>query len=101
MDRIRQKHGNDITDEEADLIYNCEVYSKHTGLWGDFNRSLIKKPIEKVNGAPTGTVLQRAGGKSDKTKEFRSNTPYGFAQAFYKAQVDPAWKAAWYYELRA
>jgi hypothetical protein len=85
LDAIRKKNGHGITDLEAELIYNTEVYSKHTGLWGNFNSDLIKKPIAKVNGAPSGTVLQRAGGKSDKTKEYRSNTPYGFAQAFYEA----------------
>lgn len=66
----------------------------------DFNRKLIKKPIPDVKGAPSGTVLQRAGGKSAKTKEFRSNTPAGFAQAFYQAQTDPTWKAQWYHDLR-
>lgn len=94
LDRIRLKNGKDVTNDEAELIYSQEVYTKKTGLWGDFNRDLIKKPIAPVNGAKTGSVLQRAGGTSNKTKEFRSKTPEGFAQAFCDAQQN--YRGKWY-----
>ena len=84
LDRIRIKDGKGITPTEADLIRRWNVYTKETFLWGNFNLP-EKKPIEPVKGSPTGTVLQRQGGRSNRTKEIRSNTPLGFAKAFYIA----------------
>jgi len=56
---------------------------KKTALWGDFN-----KPIQNTFEEPTRikyseTPIGRLGGKSAKTKELRSITPAGFAQAFF------------------
>lgn len=85
LSRIRTKAGIDITAEENDFVVRMNAYTKKTGLWGDFNRQLVKKSIEPVKCAPQGSFTQRLGGKSAKTKELRSMTPEGFAWAFYEA----------------
>jgi len=85
MDRIRAKDGSGITREEFEFILSTNTYTKKTGLWGGFNRALVQKPIQPIKGAPTGSPMQRMGGKSAKTKEVRSVTPAGFAQAFFEA----------------
>lgn len=85
LESIRQKNGFDVTAQENDLVLQCNAYNKKTGLWGCFNRNMQKKRIEPVKTAPQGSFTQRLGGKSDKTKELRSNTPAGFAMAFYEA----------------
>ena len=85
LDRIRAKNGIGVTEAENELVLSCNTYTKKTGLWGQFNRDLVKKRIEPVKTAPQGSPLQRLGGKSAKTKELRSNTPDGFALAFYEA----------------
>ena len=87
LDRIRTKNGISVTTQEAEFIARCEAYTKKTGLWGDFNRDLIKKEIQPVRACTQGSPLQRLGGKNDKTNELRSYTPTGFAQAFYEAQI--------------
>lgn len=59
-----------------------EQYAKKTWLWGDF-----KIPIPK----PLPCLLKgedrhsKVGGKSEKTKNFRSKTPSGFSIAFYNS----------------
>jgi hypothetical protein len=88
LDRIRRKDGIGITREEIDFVLRCEAYTKKTGLWGDFNRNLVKKPVEPVRVCRQGSPIQTFGGKSDKTKEARSLTPTGFAQAFYEANKE-------------
>jgi len=58
---------------------------KKTALCGNFNKPIqtcFIKP-ERINYSKT--PIGRLGGKSTKTKELRSITPQGFAQAFYKA----------------
>lgn len=85
LDQLRLKDGKDMTAEEVDFIVDCEAYTKRTGLWGLFNKDLLKKSIEPVKCAPQGSFTQRLGGKSVKTKEERSFTPMGFAQAFFEA----------------
>jgi len=87
LDRIRKKDGKDVTWEETQLVIDCNAYNKKTGLWGEFTMP-VKKPIEPVKCAPQGSYTQKLGGKSDKTKELRSNTPMGFAYAFYKANYN-------------
>ncbi len=88
LDRIRKKDGKDVTWEETDLVIRLNAYTKKTGLWGEFNREMVKKIIPPVKCAPQGSFTQRYGGKSVETKEARSNTPLGFAQAFYEANKD-------------
>lgn len=85
LEGIRAKNGIGVTKEETQLVLDLNAYTKKTGLWGDFNRNLERKPIEPVKCAPQGGPTQRLGGKSAKTKEERSNTPMGFAWAFYEA----------------
>lgn len=85
---IRAKNGIDIMASEANFIFKMNAYTKRTGLWGKFNRNMVKKPLEPVKGAPQGSVTQRYGSKSAKTKEIRSNTPEGFAMAFFDANHD-------------
>jgi hypothetical protein len=57
-------------------------YKKETYLWGNFNEP-EKKPVEPNFGE--WNIHAKTGGKSAKTKELRSITPEGFANAFYKA----------------
>ena len=84
LDLIRRKNGEGVTAEEAAFVYRCGAYTKRTGLWGNFTRP-TPRPIEPVMVCRQGSPLQRFGGKSDRTKELRSNTPRGFAKAFFLA----------------
>jgi hypothetical protein len=58
-----------------------DAYTKKTGLWGNFNKDLVK---QEVTPDPNSWIM-KLGGKSEKTKELRSMTPLGFAEAFFKA----------------
>jgi len=62
-----------------------DAYTKKTGLWGEFNRPEPTNIVEPIRSCKQGSWLQQLGGKSEKTKELRSMTPEGFANAFYKA----------------
>lgn len=66
-----------------------DAYTKKTGLWGTFNRNLKRNNVEPImyeNNGKFGSWQWRfLGGKSAKTKELRSTTPSGFAQAFFEA----------------
>ncbi len=58
-----------------------DPYTKKTGLWGNFNKDLPRKDV-----APDpNNWIMKLGGKSERTKELRSMTPLGFAEAFYNA----------------
>lgn len=67
--------------------------TKRTVLWGEFNASLVKTPIvpKTVTMSTNGREYQcsevwaKTGGKSNKTKTARSNTPKGFSKAFFAA----------------
>lgn len=90
LDRIREKSLTEkITREEGNFVMEMEAYTKKTGIWGAFGIP-EKKPIEPVyvtssKGERFSPVAWFTGGKSAKTKELRSNTPLGFAMAFYEA----------------
>lgn len=99
LERIRAKNGFNVSPSENAFVIACNAYTKKTGLWGDFNRNLELKPIEPVKCAPQGSFTQRLGGKSAKTKEERSHTPEGFANAFYEANKDWREGSAWKKEL--
>lgn len=58
-----------------------EQYTKKTGLYGVFNKP-IKRELPAI---PNNQPIMRLGGKSERTKELRSMTPLGFAQAFFEA----------------
>jgi hypothetical protein len=90
LDKIRAKNGIGVTAAEARFIERTNAYKKQTGLWGEFNRELIKRPVDPVRACAQGGPTQRFGGKSDKAKEDRSYTPLGFARAFYEANKDYA-----------
>lgn len=74
------------------LLFNpCDYgdnYTKKTCLWGKFNHP-VKSPVEPEyyysNGKRSSKLWANLGGKSERTKELRSITPLGFAQAFYEA----------------
>lgn len=62
-----------------------EKYSKKTGLWGKFNFPEPTNIVEPEGNRPgqPNAWYSKVGGKSEKTKEYRSMTPRGFAEAFY------------------
>lgn len=63
---------------------SSEAHTKNTLLWGKFNVP-VRKPIEPVGyrkGQPN-EWYSKVGGKSAKTKAYRSKTPQGFSRAFF------------------
>lgn len=69
---------------------DSEAYTKKTCIWGRFNADLEPAPIEPVfltasNGDRYAPIMMKTGGKSERTKELRSNTPTGFSRAFFRA----------------
>lgn len=67
-----------------------DAYTKKTGLWGDFRPPLPTNMIEpkiytNSKGQKGSFMWAKLGGKSERTKEIRSETPMGFAQAFYES----------------
>lgn len=72
------------SDPEADR------YTKKTGLWGEFSVPALKALMAQQNMTPLraceqGSWIQKLGGKSERTKELRSMTPPGLAQATFAA----------------
>lgn len=59
-----------------------DPYTKRTLLWGDFNPSLPRTPVDPTEGSKMHRLY---GGKSERTKTARSVTPAGFARAFFEA----------------
>lgn len=67
-----------------------DPYTKRTGLWGNFVPPLPlfiggDQSVKPVRVCSQGSWVQRLGGKSEKTKRLRSDTPMGFARAFFVA----------------
>lgn len=60
-------------------------WTKKTGLWGVFNKPKIQYKTLPVRYSKQGSWTQLLGGKNETTKELRSVTPPGFAQAFFDA----------------
>jgi hypothetical protein len=85
LDELRARNGEgEFSIEEIELVKRCNAYTKKTCLWGEFELP-EKRRIEPVKVCKQGSWLQRLGGKGEKTKEARSETPLGFALAFYAA----------------
>jgi len=74
-----------------------DAYTKKTALYGKFkmpqktnNVGLFKKgtnrldEVKPIRETKQGSWLMKLGGKSERTKELRSITPSGFAEAFYQ-----------------
>lgn len=63
-----------------------DPYRKRTMVWGRFNlpEQTTVKPIGDRPGQPNAWY-SRVGGRSQKTKDYRSQTPPGFARAFFNA----------------
>ncbi|TDW63089.1 N12 class adenine-specific DNA methylase [Novosphingobium sp. PhB55] len=70
-------------------------YTKKTMLWGKFNGELPLAPVEPTEGSKMHRLY---GGKSQATKNARSETPEGFAYAFFMANnfgdADPVERTA-------
>lgn len=67
--------------------YYGDPYEKKTALYGDFCTDLRMKYVEPEGKRPgmPNAWYSKVGGNSAATKEYRSMTPPGFAQAFYAA----------------
>lgn len=75
-----------------------DPYTKKTALFGEFKMphktnklglfheldSDFIDEVKPVKSCSQGSFLQKLGGKGEKTKEIRSLTPCGFAEAFYR-----------------
>ncbi len=59
-----------------------DPYTKKTLIWGNFNAELPGAPVEPTEGSK---MHSQYGGKSIETKNARSETPEGFAYAFFMA----------------
>jgi hypothetical protein len=59
-----------------------DPYTKKTALYGQFNTNLKRRPVEPTEGSK---MHKKYGGKSEATKTARSETPMGFANAFFEA----------------
>jgi hypothetical protein len=59
-----------------------DPYTKRTHLWGRFNAELPTAPVAPTEGSK---MWAKYGGKSQATKNARSQTPEGFAYAFFMA----------------
>ena len=69
-------------DERSSLVFPCQdAYLKHTLLWGSFALP-VKAPVTPAAGS---IIHSKFGGKSERTKTFRSTTPMGFAKAFFQS----------------
>ena len=79
------KAGQGVHPLYPEYIAPMDAYSKRTCLWtgGDFIMP-EKKPVECHNFG-NSTQHAKLGGKSMKTKNIRSATPRGFAEAIYQA----------------
>ena len=75
-----------------------DPYTKKTLIWGRFNADLPVAPVEPVDGSKMHTQF---GGKSQATKNARSETPEGFSYGFFLANnaVDnPVHALCWKYD---
>lgn len=72
-----------------------EAYTKKTGIWGNARNpravgidDYSLPPVMYERGGKRGSWMwANLGGKSERTKTLRSNTPQGFARRFYAANA--------------
>lgn len=84
---------NDTHPEYPEYIPPRDAYTKKTCLWtGNGFEMPIKKPVTPLPAAGQGgsAAHNRLGGKSQKTKNIRSATPRGFAQAVFQKYGKPS-----------
>lgn len=70
-----------------------DPYTKKTVLWGNFNADLPRNDVDPElvtikagdHYYQASSMWAKTGGKSERTKTLRSNTPAGFANAFFAA----------------
>ncbi len=72
---------------EAELTKSWNRYTKRTAIWGHFP-DLVTDRREPIRVCAAGSWLMRLGGSSEETKASRSDTPEGFARAFFEAVKD-------------
>jgi hypothetical protein len=79
---------DDVHPRWPDYIMPRDAYQKKTCIWAG-NGFIMppKDPVEPIIYNGYATQQQRLGGKSKKTKQIRSETPRGFAQAVYEANA--------------
>ena len=80
--RIRRETGLPIPRYQFHPYDFGDTYMKKTQLYGVFNTNLPTAPVEPVEGSK---MWSDYGGKSEETKAARSETPEGFAYAFFMA----------------
>ena len=79
------KSGEEVHPLYPDYIAPSDAYSKKTCLWtGNSFKMPEKAPVDCENYG-SSTQHAKLGGKSLKTKNIRSATPRGFAEAVYQA----------------
>lgn len=71
---------------DINFIREANLYTKRTVLWGDYKIPETKH-IAPISVCEQGSWLQTYGGKSERTKNARSETPEGFARAFAAANA--------------
>lgn len=92
--RLDDLRGRSVADyaytaNDVELVKRTNAYTKRTVLYGSFRVPEVRR-IEPVRVSAQGSWLQRLGGKSESTKAARSETPAGFAAAFYAANSGQA-----------
>lgn len=73
-----------ISADDAELTKRLNRYTKRTAIWGHFPDLRIDRR-DPIKVCAAGSWLMRLGGKSEETKASRSDTPEGFARAFFEA----------------
>jgi len=79
------KEGEECHPLYPEYIAPNDAYSKHTCLWTGGGFSMPAKDPVACESYGSSTQHRKLGGKSMKTKNIRSATPRGFAEAVYQA----------------
>jgi hypothetical protein len=96
-DELRFKKPGEFFPSDIDFIKTHNLYTKKTGLWGDFVMP-EKKRVEPIRTTDQGSWIMSHGGKSQKTKSARSVTPNYFAEMFYRANCNSDLKDDEFYD---